>query len=842
MSAPRNKGAVSRSIRLPAIFAAVGVGASAVSAEPVSRDGELSTVVIVGVTPADSVGQSIENVAGAAQSASADAIDRSHATDLAEYLNRRLGSVYINENQSNPLQPDVNYRGFTASPLLGTPQGLSVYLDGVRLNQPFGDVVSWDLIPEAAIERLDLVSGGSPLFGINSLGGALSLKSKDGYSAPGASVRLSYGAHDRRQLEAETGGHAGNGLHWYATANRFRDDGWRKASPSDVKQAFAKFGWRGARTDLSLTGSVAQTDLTGNGVQDLRLLARDYRSVYTIPDETRNRSGLLNFAARHDFGGGVSLSGNAWYRNVRTATNNGDVNEAALGGDPYQPTAAERAALAAAGYSGFPSSGEDQSNTPFPRWRCIATALLGSAPDETCDGLIGRTALSQHNAGVAVEVRIERRVAGHENRFSAGLVQDESRAHFLQSAQFGYLNPDRSVTPVSGPGAFADGTQDSENAFDARVDLTGRTRLQSLYFEDSVQATRRLRVNVAARYDRSSVHNRDGITPGGGPGSLDGGYTFSRLNPAVGLVLRAAPSLSAYAGYSESSRAPSSIELGCADPDNPCRLPNAMAGDPPLDEVLTRTFEAGLRGRSGSALSWTAGVFRAENHDDILFVAGEQTGYGYFRNVGKTRRQGVELGLNGRAASFRYGAHYTYLDATFQSTEALGADGNSTADGPAPGFGGNITVQPGNRLTLVPRHLLKTYVEWQVLPRFALDAEAHYVGSQVARGNENGRHVPDGVYYLGSGNSGGYALLNLGGEWRPTSALSAWFQVSNLLDRRYATSAQLAVTAFDANGRFVARPFTAPVIDGERPRVSSTFVAPGAPRAFLLGVRYRFGG
>lgn len=82
--------------------------------------------------------------------------------------------------QGNPFQPDLNFRGFTASPLLGTPQGLSVYMDGVRLNQPFGDVVSWDLIPRSVIGSIALMPGSNALFGLNTLGGALAIQTKDG--------------------------------------------------------------------------------------------------------------------------------------------------------------------------------------------------------------------------------------------------------------------------------------------------------------------------------------------------------------------------------------------------------------------------------------------------------------------------------------------------------------------------------------------------------------------------------------------------------------------------------------------------------------------------------------
>ena len=115
-------------------------------------------------------------------------------------MNRALGSVYVNDIQNNPLQPDVNYRGYTASPLLGTPQGMSVYMDGVRLNQPFGDVVSWDLIPREAISTMTLMPGSNPVFGLNTLGGALAVRTKDGFTDPGYSVELNYGSNSRRQV------------------------------------------------------------------------------------------------------------------------------------------------------------------------------------------------------------------------------------------------------------------------------------------------------------------------------------------------------------------------------------------------------------------------------------------------------------------------------------------------------------------------------------------------------------------------------------------------------------------------------------------------------------------
>lgn len=801
----------------------------------------LDTITVVGSTPQGGE-QPADQQAVAAQTADAQAIDRSHAADLSAFLNRTAGSVYVNENQNNPLQPDVNYRGYTASPLLGTPQGLSVYADGVRLNQPFGDVVSWDLIPRAAIDRIELVGGGNPLFGFNSLGGALSLQTKDGITSPGTELHASYGSYGRRQIEAQTGGSANSGLYWYATANRFRDDGWRDASPTDAKQVFGKVGWQTDRTDVSLTAAGADTDLTGNGLQDVQLLRQDYDSIFTKPDVTENRASLLNLQLKHAFSDTVHFAGNAWYRSIRTSTLNGDINEESLGESLYQPSAAERAALTAAGYSGFPLSGETQENTPFPRWRCIANALLNDEPNEKCNGLMNRSALSQHVSGFSGEIVDERPVAGHANRFTIGFSFDDSRQHFRQSSQFAYLTPDRGVVGVSGPGAFADGTQDSENAFDSRVDLTGSTSTKSLYVANSMALTDRVRANVAARYDRSHTHTADAITPGGGTGSLDGSHTFNRLNPSLGLVFQPTRAFSVYGSFTESSRAPSAIELGCADPDAPCRLPNAMAGDPPLEKVVTRSFEGGVRGRMGDMLRWSAAAFRGDSHDDILFVADDQAGFGYFRNFGKTRRQGVELSADARIATWTFGLHYTRLEATYRSAETVNGEGNSSNEGDGPGFEGEIDIEPGDRLPLIPRDILKASAQWDVLPQLSLMIDMSYVGGATVRGNENGEHEADGIYYLGEGRYGGRAVWNLGAEWRPAPALTLYVQVDNALDRKYASSGQLGGSAFLPDGTFQARPFNGPVIDGERPLRYSTFYAPGAPRTVLAGVKYRFGG
>jgi len=793
----------------------------------------MHTVEVIGVTPLPGLGLARDQVPANVQTLDSLAATGPDSANLPDALNRRLGSVFVNEVQGNPFQPDLNFRGFTASPLLGTPQGLSVYLDGVRINQPFGDVVSWDLIPRSAIASVTLMPGSNPLFGLNTLGGAFSIRTKDGLHAPGTAVQVLAGSHGRTEVEFEHGGHDQTGWHWYVTGNGFKESGWRDASPSRLGQLFGKLGWTDARSDLFLTAAFAPSKLTGNGLQEQRLLARDVASIYTKPDETRNRSLMFNLAGSHQLRDDLQVSGNAYYRRLRTATLNGDLNDDTLDQSVYQPGAAERAALAAAGYSGFPLGGATAANTPFPFWRCIANVLLDDEPAERCNGLLNRTDSRQQNAGASAQVTLSAPLAGYANQFAAGAALDASGVDFRQSTQFGYLNPDRGITPVD---FFADGSaiDDDGTPVDNRVDLRGRTRTASVFATDTLSLGPALHLTLSGRYNRTAVHNRDRITPGGGAGSLDGDHRFRRFNPAVGATWDAAPGLNLYAGYNQGSRTPTAVELGCADPENPCKLPNAMAGDPPLRQVVTKTWEAGARGTFAARSHWHAGVFHADNVDDILFVADNAAGFGYFRNVGKTRRQGVELGLDGRSAGVEWSANYTFLDATFRSAEVVNAEANSSADGD-----GNIAVRPGDRMPLMPRHVFKLRAEWQLSPAWSVEAAMLAVSGSNARGNENGRHQPDGTYFLGSGRSAGYARVDLGTSWEVAPRLRFFAQVSNLFDRRYATASQLNATGFTAEGNFIARPFSG--VGDNDSVVNSTFYAPGAPRTIWAGVRYAFG-
>ena len=797
-------------------------------------------VVVVGRTPLPGQEQSVDKIPAAVQVLKASDIAKTGALTLADALNTRLGSVNINETQGNPFQPDLNYRGFTASPLLGTPQGIAVYVDGVRFNQPFGDVVSWDLIPRGAISSVTLRPGSNPLFGLNALGGAISVQTKNGREFPGTHLHSGYGSAGRWSTEIEHGGSATSGLDWYVHGNLLREDGWRVNSPSRVGQLFAKLGYHREHTQVSASAAFADNELTGNGLQELRLLDADRRSVYTQPDITKNRSSLINLTATHDLSPAASLSANAFYRRIKNSTFNGDINEGSLDQSVYQPNATERAALTVAGFRGFPTAGETAANTPFPFWRCLGQALLNDEPAEKCNGLLNRTQSTQQTGGLNAQFNWRGKRGGLAHELAVGGTYEHSRVRFAQSTQLGYLNADRSITPIN---YFADGvtggTLDGE-PFDNRVDLSGRIRVASVFVTDTVSFGDRLHLTASGRYNDVRVSNRDHINPGAGATSLDAEHRFRRFSPAVGVTWNPRPDVNGYVSYSESSRAPTTIELGCANPDVPCKLPNALAGDPALKQVIARTVELGVRGQTTGKLNWHGNVFRSDNRDDILFVADDQAGFGYFKNFGKTRRQGVELGADAPFGPVSAGLSYSYLDATYQSVEAVNGSANSSNEQALagnPGHDGTISIRPGNRIPLLPRHIAKLLLDYRINGQWSLSTIVIANSSSYARGNENNEHQPDGKFYLGSGRAPGFATFNLAAFYQPTKQLQVTLRVNNLLDARYVTGAQLGSTGFDSFGNFQARPFGGSQAAGYAIQ-SSTFYAPGAPRQFWIGLKY----
>src|SRR5689334_3530413 len=213
---------------------------------------ELPTVEIVGTTPLPGLGTPTRDVPANVQVYTSRDLAGQGQTNVTDYLEQNPNGIATNAAQGNPFQPDINFRGFSASPLLGTPQGVSIFQDGVRVNEPFGDVVNWDLIPQSAIASIQLIPGSNPAFGLNTLGGAVSVYTKSGAKYPGGDIQLSGGSFGRRNAAFEWGGERGP-LDYFLTSNLFDDNGWAQHNPSKVRQYFGKVGWQTEKSDLDLS-------------------------------------------------------------------------------------------------------------------------------------------------------------------------------------------------------------------------------------------------------------------------------------------------------------------------------------------------------------------------------------------------------------------------------------------------------------------------------------------------------------------------------------------------------------------------------------------------------------
>lgn len=270
-----------------------------------------------------------EAIAGNVQSLSAKDIKEAHSLSLSDLMNSRLQSVSVNDYQGNPFQMDVTYRGFTASPQLGTPQGLSVFFDGIRVNEPFGDVVNWDLIPMNALAGMDVFPGSNPLFGLNTLGGALVVRSKSGFTDEGVAAEVLTGSFGRKQLQASGGWNNGT-LGAFGAVNLFLEDGWRQNSPSKVNQAFGKLEWQGERASLALSSLAVVTKLVGNGTLPVEMGRVDPTENFTSPDETQNRLAQFHLSGIFDVTDTFNITGQVYRRSSNRHSNTGDIidNEA----------------------------------------------------------------------------------------------------------------------------------------------------------------------------------------------------------------------------------------------------------------------------------------------------------------------------------------------------------------------------------------------------------------------------------------------------------------------------------------------------------------------------------
>ncbi|MBL8482693.1 MAG: TonB-dependent receptor, partial [Rhodocyclaceae bacterium] len=361
-------------------------------------------------------------------------------------------------------------------------------------------------------------------------------------------------------------------------------------------------------------------------------------------------------------------------------------------------------------------------------------------------------------------------------------------------------------------------TRGTRATSDFRLDTDANTENSNygLYFTDTLKLDPRWTLTLSGRYNRTHIRieDRTGLTP-----ALNGSSTYVRFNPAVGINFAPAEKLTAYATYNEGMRAPTPIELACADPNAPCRLPNNFLADPPLKKVVSRTLEAGARGKLRGNDDWSAAIYRTVLSDDIQFISagGAAVNAGYFQNVGRTRRQGMEFGYTAHAGKFSAGLRYAYVEATFESSFVVHSPNNSSADA-----GGDIQVGPGNRIPGIPRHNIKLRLDYEFSDTATAGASINYSSSVFARGDENNRDA--------NGSVPGYVVVNLDGRVELSRGLEIYARIANLFDRKYANFGVLGENVFANPGKSFDPNNALP----------EQFRGPGAPRGAWLGLRYKW--
>jgi len=758
---------------------------------------ELPQITVIGNTPLGGLGLPMNQIPSNVQTADSQDMQRQQTLDLADYLNNNFSGVNVSESADNPFQLDINYHGFTASPLLGTPEGLSVYVDGVRVNESFGDTVNWDLIPQSAISTVTLMSGSNPVFGLNTLGGALSVKTKSGHDNPGTEFEAYGGSFGRRSFEGETGGDFGNFDYFFA-GNYFDETGWRDNSPSRVYQGFGKVGWQNEKTDLDLSYTYADTSLWGNGATPESML--DYRreASYT-PDYTANLLSFVNLTGTQFLADKLLLSGNAYFRRLSTDVINGNVNDSYLG---------------------------DFTGPPFD---CAASSSSLGALTYCSPGQNATSSLLQRTKGLGVQLTDSQDLLGWANQAIVGADYSDSDDTFSEAYQYGGLTANRHL--IYEPSPFNDETV---------ISLTGSNNIYGDYLTDTLSPSKLLHFTASVRYNRNtetlggySVDTDIGDFGSGfnEPSALTGDHTFSRVNPAFGFTVTPTDALTLYADYNQASRAPTVIELGCANPAAPCGLPNDFASDPDLRQVVARTVEFGVRGNlPDQSLVWSADAFHTVNSNDIQFVA-TATNAGYFDNVGNTRRQGFDMSIGGKDGGFHWHLTYSFVDATYQSSFQVSAESNSSANA-----NGNILVQPGDRIPLIPKNTGRLVLDYDLTPQWNIGGNVIAASGSYLHGDENNANQAGGTnalgeYVSGSGWISGYAVINLQSTYHITKRVQVFARLVNVFDKQYATAGFLTSSSFNPNGSFIPNPNNWP---------NENAVSPAAPRAIWVGMRVQW--
>jgi len=760
-------------------------------------------------------------------------IERTGSASITEAINTYVPGATINEALGNPLATDLQYRGFSASPLNGTPQGLAIYQNGVRMNEVFGDAMNWDLIPQIAIADIVMMSN-NPVFGLNALGGAVNIIMKDGFSFQGATIDSRIGSFGHAEIAAQAGQRWGN---WatYVAAEWIDENGWRDRSPATAKRAYGDLGVKGSGTEVHLNYTFANTSLGVVGPTPLQLLDERRANVFTSPQSFDNRMQMVNLTGSVSVTDTLKLSGNTYYRGFSQRRPDGNVSEA-IACDPAGPNT---------GLLCF----EEADDLLFGRRAngAVVNVPIAGLPNGA-DSVLGgndRVSVDSFSYGGTLQATSKAPLFNRPNQFLLGASLDLGQARAKSQSELGTIDP--RTLAVSGLGIIID--QSLNPGLDAGdvevtpVDVLVRTQYFGLYFLNTLDVTERLALTAGGRYNLANIKLEDQRGD-----DLNGDHTFQRFNPMLGATYKLSPQLTAYAGYSESNRAPTPAELACADPQRPCLLENFLVSDPPLQQVVGRTIEAGLRGQiatgyagrdalgaaRSNTLSWSLGYFRTLVSNDILTVASPIQGRGFFINGGDTLREGLEAALNYRSDRLFFYATYAFVNATFRDALEI-ASPNAPVGVPCSSFVPDdpedqppncARVRPGDHLPSIPSHRFKLGFDYWLTPQWRLGADLIAVSSQFFRGDEGNddRPLP------------GYAVVNLRTGYKLSDSVEVYGLVKNLFNTDYSTfgtyfdTGALRTVAGDPVG--VGR--NATVL--ENPRT----ITPAAPLAIYGGVKMKF--
>jgi outer membrane receptor protein involved in Fe transport len=711
-------------------------------------------------------------------------IKQTGSLNITDSLEKYVPGITLNEVNGNPFTPDVQFRGFTASPVSGTPQGLAVYQNGVRINEAFGDTVNWDLIPTAAIKSVTMVTN-NPAFGLNALGGAVDIQMKDGFSYHGAEIDTMGGSFGRIQSSAQWGKQIDN-YAVYGAIEGLHDDGFRNFQISNLRRFYGDVGVKNDQSEFHVNMGFADNDFGVAATTPAELLQQSWGATYTTPQTTTNKVGYVNFTGKVEVTPTWTVEGVAHVRVFNQNTQDGN---------PTDTQPCTHPALLCFGDAVTPAFGLNgvQLANPFP-----AGAVLGEND---------RTSTQTTTTGATLQATNTDQLFGHNNHFSAGFSYDYSVTHFTGSAELGTIGPDY---VVAGSGIFLGTSGDPVS--DGPVSLRTTNQYTGLYALDTFDVTRAFSITAGGRFNVANISLQDQIGT-----ALNGNDTYTRFNPVIGATYKITPGITAYAGYSEANRAPTPLELGCADPAHPCIIASFLVSDPPLQQVVSHTWEAGFRGTQElqfGTLGWKLGGFRADNSNDILDIPSTIVqGFGYFQNVGSTRRQGIEAEVTLKSKTMQFYASYTFLDARFLDAVQLGSNS------PFADANGNIQVLPGDQIPAIPRNRVKAGFDYAVTDAFKVGGDAQFIGSQYLVGDESNQYTK-----LPS-----YAVFNLHTSYQIDKNFQIYARADNIFDNHYANYGTFFDTTALPNFANGGNAFTDP-----------RSLSPSRPRGLYAGMRITF--